>query len=44
VTDAGLAHLRKLSRLRELSVVQTRVTQEGAATLTKAIPGLFVAR
>jgi hypothetical protein len=44
VSDAGLKHLKGLSRLRYLNLNGTLVTEEGIADLRRAIPGLTVVR
>jgi hypothetical protein len=38
VTDAGLVHLAKLTRLRWLSLVATPVTDQGVKRLRQALP------
>ena len=43
ISNAGLAKLGRLSRLRHLSVTNTGVDQEGIDALKTAIPGLNVA-
>ena len=42
VSDAGLANLQGMKKLKHLYVWQTKVTEAGAANLKKAIPGLDV--
>jgi hypothetical protein len=42
VTDAGLVHLERLSRLLSLNLVGTQVTPEGVARLRKALPRLML--
>ncbi|MCI0459201.1 MAG: hypothetical protein L0Z62_19770 [Gemmataceae bacterium] len=44
VTDAGLDHLKGLAQLRHLYVEGTRITANGIAALTKALPKLNVAK
>jgi Leucine-rich repeat (LRR) protein len=44
VTDAGLAHLKSLTRLQRVYLSRTKVTAKGVAELQKAIPGLKVNR
>jgi hypothetical protein len=38
VTDAGLAHLKALTNLTQLSLDGTQVTDAGVADLRKALP------
>ena len=38
VTDAGLEHLKGLSKLRDLSVGDTKVTPGGGKKLQEALP------
>jgi hypothetical protein len=38
VTDAGLEHLKNLTRLKELDLYDTKVTAAGVAELQKALP------
>ena len=38
VTDAGLAHLRSLPKLRVLWVKDTRISDEGIRKLQQALP------
>jgi hypothetical protein len=38
VTDAGLVHLKHLVYLKELSLVETQVTDKGIADLQIALP------
>ena len=38
VSDAGLVHLRQLTKLRFLYLSDTNVTEEGVAMLQKALP------
>jgi hypothetical protein len=40
VTDRGLEHLRGLTKLKELYIRGTRVTDEGIKKLQAAIPSL----
>jgi hypothetical protein len=42
LTDAGLAHVQGLPKLRELYVTQTKVTEEGRKALKKAMPELDI--
>lgn len=44
LTDAGLAHLKTLTSLRELQLEGTTVTEAGAAQLQKSLPDLKVQR
>jgi hypothetical protein len=44
VTDEGMGHLRGLDNLKELNLAGTKVTDQGAAALQKARPGLQVVR
>jgi hypothetical protein len=39
ITDAGLVHLKGLTGLRELVLYGTKITDAGAASLRKALPG-----
>jgi hypothetical protein len=39
VTDAGLAHLKALRRLKSLSLVSVAVTDQGIAELQASLPG-----
>jgi hypothetical protein len=38
VTDAGLEHIKGLTRLRNLSLKDTRVSDEGVKELQEALP------
>ena len=38
VTDAGLVHLKEMTNMRVLAVTDTKVTDEGVAELSKALP------
>jgi internalin A len=38
VTDAGLVHLKGLTKLHVLEIVGTQVTEEGAKELEQALP------
>ena len=38
MTDAGLGHLKDLVYLKELSLIETKVTDKGVADLQKALP------
>jgi hypothetical protein len=40
VTDAGLEHLKGLTRLRTLVLIRTQVSKAGTEELTRALPGL----
>jgi len=42
ITDEGLKYLRSLKNLKELSLSNTGVTDEGCAELLKAIPDLEI--
>jgi hypothetical protein len=42
ITDAGLAHLEKLTELRRIWIMKTNVTDEGVARLQRALPKLHV--
>ena len=42
VTDAGLAHLKGLTNLRQVYLDDTRVTGTGERTLRRALPSLVV--
>jgi hypothetical protein len=42
VTDAGLAHLEELPKLRMLYVTGTKVTRDGAVRLHRAKPTLII--
>ena len=44
VTDAGLVHLRGMTRLQELNLVGTQVTDAGVADLQKALPKVLIRR
>ena len=44
ITNAGLGHLRGWTRLNHLSVIDTSVTEAGAAGLKKALPRLLISR
>jgi len=44
VTDAGIAKLSTLTKLKTLSVSQTSVTAEGMAALQKALPNVKIRR
>jgi hypothetical protein len=44
VTDAGLAHLKVLPALREVSLFATNVTQAGVVDLVVDCPKLKVSR
>jgi len=44
VTDAGLAHLSRLTNLRGLDLRGTRVTEEGVAQLQRALPNCKIER
>ncbi len=44
VTDAGLAHLKGLRNLLDLSVGNTQVTDAGVAELKQTLPDLQVVR
>jgi hypothetical protein len=43
VTDAGLEHLKGLSRLQWLGLHGTQVTDEGRTKLLNALPNLMIA-
>jgi hypothetical protein len=43
ITDAGLAHLKKLPRLRELDLRWTKVTAGGVNQLKKVLPNCQIA-
>ncbi|MGE5195436.1 MAG: hypothetical protein ACM3U2_23325 [Deltaproteobacteria bacterium] len=38
VTDTGLAHLTKLTKLRQLLLTRTQVTESGIAELKNVLP------
>ena len=40
ITDAGLKDLAKLKKLEQLMLLDTKITDEGAAELKKALPKL----
>jgi hypothetical protein len=42
LTDAGLAHLKGLTRLQILDLAYTRMTNAGVAKLNKALPHLRI--
>ena len=42
VTDKGLAHLKRLKKLKNLDVNMTQVTAAGVADLEQAVPGCKV--
>jgi hypothetical protein len=42
VTDAGLEHLKRFTKLELLWLIRTRVTDEGVADLQRALPGLRI--
>jgi len=42
VSDVGLAKLKRLSRLRELAVADTKVSAAGIADLRRSLPGLII--
>jgi internalin A len=44
VSDAGLEHLKGLSKLQILDVKNTKVTHAGAQELRKALPKLKISR
>jgi len=44
VTDGGLEHLKGLTQLQQLNVIGTSVTDAGAKSLEKALPGLKIQR
>jgi len=44
MTDAGLAHLKGLTQLKELSLEGTKVTDAGAGEFQKARPGVKLER
>jgi hypothetical protein len=44
VTDAGVAQLKGLARLRDISLHYTKVSDAGEKTSTGALPGLTVYR
>jgi hypothetical protein len=44
ITDAGLEHLKGLTRLNELGVAGTRVTESGIEGLRKALPQAQIVR
>jgi internalin A len=42
ITDAGLAHLRSLTKLQDLNLVDTSVTRAGVQRLQKAMPAVRI--
>ena len=44
VTDAGLVHLKGLTQLQELYLVDTKVTDEGVKKLQQALPNCKIRR
>jgi hypothetical protein len=44
VTDVELRYLENLVHLKELSLIETKVTDEGVADLQKALPRTRIAR
>ena len=38
ITDAGLAHLKGLTKLKRISLEETQVTDAGVKALQKALP------
>ncbi len=44
LTDAGLAQLKGLSTLKNLSLTKTKVTSSGVEALRKALPQVAVER
>jgi hypothetical protein len=44
VTDAGLPHIAPLTQLRELLLVDTKVSDEGVAKLKQALPDCEIYR
>jgi hypothetical protein len=44
VTDAGLSHLKALTKLKNLSIARSQVTDDGIAELSRSLPGLTVDR
>jgi hypothetical protein len=44
IGDAGLLHLKKMSRLRSLSVENTKTTEVGLFELREALPKLVINR
>jgi internalin A len=43
VTNAGLGHLKDLVYLKEVSLIETKVTDKGIADLQKALPRARIA-
>ena len=44
VTDAGLEHLKGMTNLRKLTLVDTQVTDEGVDKLQQALPDCKIKR
>jgi hypothetical protein len=44
VTDAGLEHIKGLTNLEQLWLIDTKVTDEGVEELEEALPQLQVIR
>ena len=44
ITDAGLEHLKGLTGLRELDLVETQITDSGVQQLKQSLPKLTVQR
>jgi len=44
VSDAGLGHLRGMTRLRALTLIDSPVTESGVRELERALPELQVTR
>ena len=44
VTDAGLVHLTGLTKLKDLRLVGTQVTDQGVSELQKTLPNVQVTR
>ena len=44
MTDAGLEHLKKLTKLQSLYLGETRVTNEGVKKFQQALPTCYVFR
>jgi hypothetical protein len=42
VTDAGMQHLKRLPKLRQLTIGKTRVTATGLEDLRQALPNCVI--
>jgi hypothetical protein len=44
ITDAGLVHLKELTNLQDLNLIETPITDSGVAELQKALPNCLIFR